>query len=124
MGERRDQQSVVRSRVAFLRVSHGLYQHELAQAIGISVDSLRRFESGDVVTAPLWWYANAAIALNVDLSELLTAEQRAWHPRPQTPAAPGADWLGAREHLERAAAWLAEAEDWPGSRYDGAGAIY
>ncbi len=122
MAQRKDQQTAICSRLAQLRVERGLYQHELAQAIGISVDSLRRLESGNGVTAPLWWYTNAAIALGLDLSELLTAEQRSWHPRPQTPAPPEESWLA--ERVERAAAWLAETESWPTGRYSDDGAIY
>ena len=122
MAQRKDQQTAIRSKLAQLRVERGLYQHELAQAIGISVDSLRRLESGNGVTAPLWWYTNAAIALGHDLTELLTDEQCSWHPRPQTPEPPDADWLV--ERAERAAAWLAETESWPTGRYADDEAIY
>jgi transcriptional regulator with XRE-family HTH domain len=122
MAQRKDQQTAIRSKLARLRVERGLYQHELAQAIGISVDSLRRFENGNVSTAPLWWYANAAIALGLDLAELLTEEQLTWHPQPQTPEPPDESWLA--ERVERAAAWLAETESWPTGRYGEDGAIY
>jgi hypothetical protein len=70
----------------------------------------------------LWRYTNPAIALGVDLSDLLTAEQRSWPPRPHTPAPPDEGWLTDR--TERAAAWLAEAGAWPTSGYCEGGAIY
>ena len=91
------------TRLGTVRVQNGVYQHELARAVGISLSSLRRLERGEVVNAPLWWYVNCAIALNVDLIEVLDPELLRWHPTENTPAPPDQAFLADR--YERAVRW-------------------
>jgi transcriptional regulator with XRE-family HTH domain len=105
MAPRRRQQSPLNSRIARLRVERGLYQHDLAPAIGISTTSLKRWERADDVTRPLWWYTNAAIALNVDLDELLGPAKAEWFPR-RRPLPPEDDFLAARD--DKAIRWREE----------------
>jgi len=103
MPPRYDQQSPVRSRVAWWRVRRGLRQQKLAEAIGISLASLKRWERDEQAKAPLWWYLNAAIVLNLDLSELLGELQGQWQPRPNAPAPPADELLDGS--ATRAEAW-------------------
>jgi transcriptional regulator with XRE-family HTH domain len=106
MAERLVQQSQLSSRIARLRVERGLHQHELARAIGISTPSLKRWERADDVTRPLWWYTNAAIALDVDLDELIGSTRGEWFARPNAPVPPNHDFLDSRD--EKALRWRAE----------------
>lgn len=75
-----------------MRVSKGIARHELAHAVGISYASLSRLEAGMVINAPLWWYGNCAIALGVELDEILDEQDRMWRRRPAAPRPPGPDW--------------------------------
>lgn len=87
----------------------GLYQHELAQAIGISTASYSRLERGEAPDAPLWWYINCALALNVELEAVVGLEAlKTWRPSARAPKPPNAAFLADRH--ERALAW---AEDVP-----------
>lgn len=91
------------TRLAAARVRNGVYQHELARAVGISLASLRRLERGEVKNAPLWWYVNCAVALNVDVTEIFDDELRRWHPTPKAPKPPEQSFLADR--YERAVRW-------------------
>jgi hypothetical protein len=74
--------------------------------VGISLASIRRLERGKVENAPLWWYVNCAIALNVELSEVLDDELRRWHASAKAPAPPDQGFLADR--WERAVRWASE----------------
>jgi transcriptional regulator with XRE-family HTH domain len=89
-----------------MRLKMGLYQHELAHATGISIASYRRLERGELQTAPLWWYVNCAIALNVDLEEVLDQRTLGWRATRSAPAPPGQEFLADR--YARSAAWADE----------------
>ena len=60
-----------------------------AQAAGIPVASYRRLERGQRSAPPLWQLANCALALGVDVTDLLEASWLRWHPpdpaRPNPP---------------------------------------
>jgi hypothetical protein len=74
----------------------------------LSRNTIRRLERRGVENAPLWWYVNCAIALGVELDDVLDASDQRWRWRPTAPAPPGAEWLA--EHAEQAERWRAEEE--------------
>jgi transcriptional regulator with XRE-family HTH domain len=79
MPARRDPGTKPETRLARLRMSRGVTQEELADAIGISEPTLRRLERGQMSSPPLGYLVNAALALGVGLDELVEDEWRAWH---------------------------------------------
>lgn len=95
--------------LARARAKAGLYQHELARAIGISVDSYRRLERGEMENAPLWWYTNCAIALNVQLEDILGLLSQTWRPSGAAEKPPGLYFLADRS--DRAEAWDVDLPD-------------
>ena len=50
----------------------------------------------------LWWYVNCAIALNVELEEILEDDARDWHATARAPAPPPGDWRAEPTIYERA----------------------
>jgi len=58
----------------------------------MSYASLYRLESGMVKNPPLWWYQNCAIALGVELDDILDYEHEGWRASPQAPHPPGPNW--------------------------------
>jgi transcriptional regulator with XRE-family HTH domain len=105
---RTDQQSGRQTRLAEQRVRRGVLQRELAEKTGISLASLKRLERGEVATPPLWWYVNCAIALNVELEEVLEEDVRGWHATARVPVPPPGDWLGDPAIYQRAQRWNAD----------------
>jgi DNA-binding Xre family transcriptional regulator len=85
--------------LARVRVDKGIGRPELAQATGISYNSLYRLESGLVKNPPLWWYQNCAIALGVKLEDILDYEHSGWHGTARAPAPPDPSWLNATSDL-------------------------
>jgi transcriptional regulator with XRE-family HTH domain len=73
-------------------VGRGVHQHELARAVGISLTSLKRLERGALRNAPLWWYRNCAIALGVELDEILDERELQWRPRQNAQQPPAQNW--------------------------------
>lgn len=69
---------MVLSNLAEVRVAKGVAQHELAGAIGISTKSLLRLEKHRIANPPLAWYVNCAIALGVELEDVLDEWQLRW----------------------------------------------
>lgn len=67
----------------------------------MTYSSLYRLESGLVQKPPLWWYQNCAIALGVELEEILDYEHTGWLASPRAPKPPGPTWL--KEVAKRAA---------------------
>jgi DNA-binding Xre family transcriptional regulator len=82
--------------LARVRVDKGIGRPELAQATGISYNSLYRLESGMVKNPPLWWYQNCAIALDVQLEDILDYEHSGWRGTERAPAPPDPSWLKAK----------------------------
>jgi transcriptional regulator with XRE-family HTH domain len=68
------------TRLARARLSRGVTQEELAEAVGISVPTLRRLEQGEVDNPKLRYLVNCAIALGVELDEVLEDEWLEWRP--------------------------------------------
>jgi transcriptional regulator with XRE-family HTH domain len=75
-----------------VRVAKGIYRRELARAVGISYSTLRRLEQQELPNAPLWWYRNCAIALGVELDDVIDDRERGWRPTLKTPEPPGPEW--------------------------------
>jgi DNA-binding XRE family transcriptional regulator len=69
----------IRTRLASLRVSRGVTQAEMAAAIGIAMPTYRRLERGRMASPPLRYLTNAAIALGVELDDVIEDEWREWH---------------------------------------------
>jgi DNA-binding Xre family transcriptional regulator len=86
----------VRSQLARVRVDKGIGRPELAQATGISYNSLYRLESGLVKNPPLWWYLNCAIALGVKIEDILDYAHSGWHGTLRAPTPPDPSWLKAK----------------------------
>ena len=66
------------TRLARVREWRGLTQAELADAIGISVATLRRLETGETANPTVRYLANAALALHVALEDVCEPEWLAW----------------------------------------------
>ena len=93
MAARKDQQTKLTSQLARTRVAKGVTRPELAEAVGISLASLRRLEQERAFNAPFWWYRNCAIALQVDLDEILDERELRWRPAGRARRPPGPEWL-------------------------------
>jgi transcriptional regulator with XRE-family HTH domain len=92
---RHDPGTIPETRLAHARMSRGVTQDELAQAVGISVPTYRRLERGEVRNPKLGHLVNCAIALGVELDALLEDEWLQWLPfdqRAATPPEPEALW--------------------------------
>jgi transcriptional regulator with XRE-family HTH domain len=68
------------TRLARVRISRGVTQEELAEAIGVSPPTVRRLERGEVENPKLRHLVNCAIALGVDLDEILEPAWLKWLP--------------------------------------------
>jgi transcriptional regulator with XRE-family HTH domain len=90
MPARRDPGTKAETKLARVRISRGVTQEELADAIGVSVPTYRRLERGKVDNPGLRYLVNAALALGVETEELIEAEWRQWKTfdsaRPGPPA--------------------------------------
>jgi len=60
-------------------MARGVTQEELSDAIGISEPTDRRLERGQMTSPPLGYLVNAALALGVELDDLIEDSWRAWH---------------------------------------------
>jgi DNA-binding Xre family transcriptional regulator len=93
---RRPDQTDVRTKLAALRVQRGVTQAELAAAVGIALATYRRLERGRVPSPPLRYLSNCAIALGVELEDLIEDEWREWfvfdQHRAATPPSPDGLW--------------------------------
>lgn len=83
------------AKLARVRVEKGITRHQLAQAVGISYESLSRLEREKLPNAPLWWFRNCAIAiaLGVELDEILDEREFRWRWTRRAPDPPPAGWL-------------------------------
>jgi transcriptional regulator with XRE-family HTH domain len=106
---RKEQQTDDRTRLAELRINKGVYQHELALQTGIPIASYRRLERGEVKNPLLWWYVNCAIALNVELEDVLDEQLLAWRTSAKAPSAPDIGFLADR--YRRALSWRPATDD-------------
>jgi DNA-binding Xre family transcriptional regulator len=76
-----------------MRVARGVTRHELARRAGISYATLSRLEYEKVPNAPLWWYRNLAIALEVELDEILDEQDRRWRRTDMASKPPPPGWF-------------------------------
>ena len=79
MPARRDPGAKAQTKLARVRMSRGVTQEELADAIGISEPTYRRLELGRMKSPPLGYLVNAAHALGVELDALIEDSWREWH---------------------------------------------
>jgi DNA-binding Xre family transcriptional regulator len=71
-----------------LRQARGVLQRDLAQATGLNQRTLQRLEFGEMDNPPLRYLVNCAIALDVELEEILEEEWLEWklfHPQAPDP---------------------------------------
>lgn len=61
-----------------LRVARGISQERMATAIGISLATYRRLESGRMINPPLRYLVNAALVLAVELDDVVDPKWRTW----------------------------------------------
>lgn len=78
MPARNDPGSKLATRLAAIRHWRGATQTELAEKVGMSVDSYRRLELGQVENPPLRTLVNCAKALGVPFDGLVEPKWRAW----------------------------------------------
>jgi transcriptional regulator with XRE-family HTH domain len=71
--------------------AHVLFsQEEMAERTGISLRTYQRLESGRLENPPLRYLVNCAIALGVELTDILEADWLDWLPLTEEAAAPPA----------------------------------
>lgn len=85
---RRDPGTKAETKLARVRMSRGVTQEELADAIGVSEPTYRRLERGQMTSPPLGYLVNAAIALGVELDAVVEERWREWHELRQDRGAP------------------------------------
>jgi transcriptional regulator with XRE-family HTH domain len=84
--------------LARARLSRGVTQEELAEAIGVSTPTLRRLERNEVENPKLRHLVNCAIALGVDLDAILEPEWLKWLPAEGTRKPPKPDEFWRRPY--------------------------
>lgn len=69
-------------------------QEELAKAVGVSAQTIRRLERGEVENPKLRTLVNCAIALGVELSDVIEDDWLGWLPtsRARRPPEPDEFW--------------------------------
>jgi transcriptional regulator with XRE-family HTH domain len=70
--------STAPTRLARIRLQREITQRDLARAVGVSFRTYRRLEAGEVGDPSIRVLTNLAIALGVELEELLEPEWRRW----------------------------------------------
>ena len=78
MPARQDPGTKVETKLARWRMRRGLTQDELAAAIGISLPTYRRLERATTDNPPLRYLQNAALALGVELDDVIEDSWRQW----------------------------------------------
>jgi transcriptional regulator with XRE-family HTH domain len=80
-----------RTKLARIRLDRGIGQHELAWMTGLSIATYQRLERGSMGNPGIRYLVNCAIALGVELDEVIEDDWREWYPfspRAQKPPAP------------------------------------
>lgn len=85
---RHDPGTTPETKLAHVRMSRGVTQEELARAVGISVPTYRRLERGETGNPKLRHLVNCALALGVELDDVLEDEWLEWLPLHKTAASP------------------------------------
>jgi transcriptional regulator with XRE-family HTH domain len=92
MAGRNEPRSSASSKLARARLRRGVSQHELADATGIPLKTYWRLEHGKTDDPSLRLLVNCALALGVELDELIEDDWRTWQvldrrrPEPPDPA--------------------------------------
>lgn len=73
-------ETLVRTKLARLRLERDLSQQEISRATGLSLATYQRLERGLIWNPPLRYLVNCAIALGVELEDVVEEEWRQWHP--------------------------------------------
>ncbi len=84
--------------LARARLSKGVTQEELADAVGVSAQTIRRLERGEVENPKLRTLVNCAIALGVDVSDILEDDWLGWLPIGRARRAPNSDRFWRRPY--------------------------
>jgi transcriptional regulator with XRE-family HTH domain len=76
-------------------------QQRLADVTGLSKRTIRRLEQGEIEHPPLAYYVNCAIALELDLTEVLDADDLDWtaFDKSKAPKPPKKGWHRREEWL-------------------------
>jgi transcriptional regulator with XRE-family HTH domain len=88
MPARIDPGTIAETKLARVRMSRQVSQDEMADALGISVPTYRRLERNKMDNPGLRYLVNAALALGVELDDIIEDEWREWmvfaksRPRP------------------------------------------
>jgi transcriptional regulator with XRE-family HTH domain len=77
-----------------VRLSRGVTQEGLAEAVGVTAPTLRRLERAEVENPKLRTLVNCALALGVDLTDVLEDDWLQWLPtgRARRPPKPDRFW--------------------------------
>jgi transcriptional regulator with XRE-family HTH domain len=92
MARRLADQIDIRTRLAAARVRRGVTQAELAAAVGMTLPTHRRLERGRMDSPPVRYLTNCALALGVEVEDLIEDDWREWHvldqraPEPPEPS--------------------------------------
>jgi transcriptional regulator with XRE-family HTH domain len=73
-GERKQNPSLSETKIARLRVKHGVTQQDLADATGVSIRTIQELERGDVENPRIRGLVNIAAALGVGLKAICEDE--------------------------------------------------
>jgi transcriptional regulator with XRE-family HTH domain len=76
------------TRLARARAAKGVTQPRMAAAIGVSLATYRRLESGEQDNPPVRYLSNAALCLGVQLEDLIEDEWRTWATFDERAASP------------------------------------
>jgi transcriptional regulator with XRE-family HTH domain len=71
---------IVRTKLAAVRLDQHLSQQEMARRTGLSIATYQRLERGELWNPPLRYLVNCALALEVELDDVIEDSWRAWHP--------------------------------------------
>ncbi|HEU4973835.1 MAG TPA: helix-turn-helix transcriptional regulator [Baekduia sp.] len=119
MPAREDPGTKAETKLARWRMHRGLTQEELAVAIGISLPTYRRLERASTDNPPLRYLQNAALALGVELDDVIEDSWREWKTfsvdaaRPPDPASL---WRPVRHAGDGATGLRREDRDWSARR--------
>lgn len=80
MAGRHDPGTIPETKLAHVRMSRGVTQEELAEAVGISVPTYRLLERGQMPNPKLAYLVNCAIALGVEMDAIIEEEWLGWQP--------------------------------------------
>jgi transcriptional regulator with XRE-family HTH domain len=88
MAGRHDPGTLAETKLAHVRMSRGVTQEELAEAVGISVPTYRLLERGQMPNPKLAYLVNCAIALDVELDAIIEDEWLQWQSLNQQASEP------------------------------------